>query len=115
MGARSLVGLMLLVSTLAACGSRPGDGGTDADASAVTCRVDPDCVATGVARPVASTADCYCADPCMGKVLNKETAATFAQQWEEHCSTLPEFTEECPLAMCQGSRTAICIEGRCWP
>lgn len=70
------------------------------------------CVATEYDRPVLGPADCYCPQ-CRAHPLNQMSADLFARQWAEHCSSLPAFTAECPLALCRIVVARCGLDHRC--
>jgi hypothetical protein len=76
---------------------------------AVYCESDADCTVATRGRPVASSADCYCA-LCPNTPLNVSTATRYDRDYQRYCSA---FRTTCPVARCAAPPPPACVNHAC--
>jgi hypothetical protein len=73
------------------------------------CEADTECAVTAYSRPVASSADCYCAI-CAITPLNVSTASQYQAEWTRYCGSRHMI---CPLIRCLAPSPARCVNHAC--
>ncbi|MDB4931494.1 MAG: uncharacterized protein JWM10_3978 [Myxococcaceae bacterium] len=76
---------------------------------AAYCEADADCTFATRGRPVASSADCYCA-LCPNTALNVSTAARYERDYQRYCAA---FRTTCPVARCAAPPSPACVNHTC--